>query len=74
MGGMTDETKSQRWKRLMSKRAAVIEEALRKIGNLTNTSAYDYDEQLVELAFGRIHKEVDKTKELFLATLAKRKR
>ncbi len=60
------ETKSQKFKRIAENRTNRIIEQIRVLGNLANTSNYEYSLDEVEQIFNSIKKELTNTKELFV--------
>jgi len=59
------ETKAANFKRLAESRTQKILDQLRLIGNLSNTSAYEYSDDQVIKIFSAIREEVDNTEKRF---------
>lgn len=59
------ETKRDKFVRLAEQRVNNILEQFRKLGNLSNTKNYEYDEEDVEKIFKELNKTLRKTKALF---------
>lgn len=59
------ETKRDRFVRLAEQRVNNILEQFRKLGNLSNTRNYDYNEEDIKKMFSEITKAMRKTKALF---------
>lgn len=59
------ETKAANFKRLAESRTQKILDQLRLIGNLSNTSAYEYSDDQVKKIFSAIREEVDNTEKRF---------
>ena len=59
------ETKEQRFKRLAEQRVNVILDKLRLLGQLSNTSNYDYTEEQVDAAFRAIQVELNAARSKF---------
>lgn len=59
------ETKRERFIRLAERRVNVILEQIRKLGNLSSTKNYEYNEDDVKRIFLEINRALRKTKSLF---------
>lgn len=59
------ETKSEKFKRIAENRTNRIIEQIRVLGNLSNTSNYEFKMDEVDQIFKSIQAELKKTKELF---------
>lgn len=57
--------KSAKFVELAGKRVTNVLDALRILGNLSNTSTYVYTNEQVEKIFGRIQADLDEVKEKF---------
>lgn len=64
---MEKESRSERFKRLASKRTNDILEKIRILGNCYNKSSYEYTEEEVNKIFSEIEKQLKLTKAKFLA-------
>jgi len=53
-----DETRSQRFKRIATKRTNDIIKRIRILGNCSNRSAYDYTEEEIDKIFAAVGKEL----------------
>ena len=60
-----NETKRDKFVRLAEQRVNNILEQFRKLGNLSNTKNYEYNEEDVKKMFSEINKALKKTKMLF---------
>ena len=65
------ETKSERFKRLASKRTNEIIDKIRILGNTSNKSMYEYTESDINKIFSHIQEEVKKNKGRFKFTKKK---
>lgn len=61
----TEETRQQRFKRVACNRTNDIIRKLRLLGNCSNRSGYDYDEQQVNKIFSTIEREIREAKARF---------
>jgi hypothetical protein len=59
------ETKAQRFKRIAERRARLILEYLRLLGNCSNKSVYAYTEEDATKIFSAVDKELKRVKALF---------
>lgn len=59
------ETKSEKFKRIAENRTNRIIDQIRVLGNLSNTSNYDFTMDEVNQIFKSIEQELKKTRELF---------
>lgn len=57
--------KRQKFRDLASKRTSNLLDNIRLLGNLSNTSSYEYTQEDIEKIFGRIQEDLDETKEMF---------
>jgi hypothetical protein len=64
---MRQESRSERFKRLATKRTNDILEKIRILGNCSNKSSYDYTEEEINKIFAEIEKQLKFTKTKFLA-------
>jgi len=64
---MEKESRSERFKRLASKRTNEILEKIRILGNCSNKSSYEYTEEEINKIFSEIEKQLKLTKAKFLA-------
>lgn len=64
---MDKESRSERFKRLASKRTNEILEKIRILGNCSNKSSYEYTEEEINKIFSEIDKQLKLTKAKFLA-------
>lgn len=62
---MGQETKKERFKRLAAQRTNTILLKLKVLGNCSNRSAYDYNEQEINKIFTEIERKVRETKAKF---------
>lgn len=62
---MGQETKKERFKRLATQRTNTILLKLKVLGNCSNRSAYDYNEQEINKIFAEIERKVRETKAKF---------
>jgi len=62
---MNNESKSERFTRLAEARTRRVLEDIRKLGNLANTYAYEYDQQQVAKVFGAIETYLRATRTRF---------
>lgn len=62
-----EETRHERFKRVVSKRTNEILEKIRILGNCSNKSSYEYTEEEVNKIFNEIDKQLKLTKAKFLA-------
>jgi len=60
-----DENRSQRFKRIASKRTDLVLHYLHLLGNCSNKSAYDYTDEEVKKIFNAIDEQVRITKARF---------
>ncbi|MDH4203732.1 MAG: hypothetical protein OEV87_12695 [Phycisphaerae bacterium] len=59
------ETRESRFKRIAAKRTNDIIHKLRLLGNCSNRSSYDYDEQQISKIFSTIERELKEAKARF---------
>ncbi len=59
------ETKEQKFKRIASKRTEKILDALRKLGNCSNTAVYSYSDEDISKIFAAIETELRRIKILY---------
>jgi len=64
---MENETKNDRFRRIASKRTNEILEKIRILGNCSNRSSYEYNEEEVNKIFSEIEKQLKLIKAKFLA-------
>lgn len=64
---MKKETRSERFKRIASKRTNEILEKIRILGNCSNKSSYEYTEEEINKIFSEIEKQLKLNKAKFLA-------
>lgn len=57
--------KKKKFKELAEKRTNKIMDDLRLLGNLSNTSNYEYDQTMIDKIFKALAEELEKTNELF---------
>lgn len=57
--------KKKKFKELAEKRTNKIMDDLRLLGNLSNTSNYEYDQAMIDKIFKALTEELEKTNELF---------
>ncbi len=60
-----NETKTDRFKRIASRRTQNVLEALRKLGNCSNKGTYQYDNDDVRIIFQAIDGELKRIRALF---------
>jgi len=60
------ETKRDKFVRLAEQRVNLILEQFRKLGNLSNSKNYDYNEEDVKNIFSELNKALKRTKNLFI--------
>lgn len=60
-----NETKSEKFKRLSMQRVQKAAKYITALGNLSNTSSYEYTKDDVEKVFGYLQKQLDDTKAKF---------
>lgn len=65
---MPKETKSERFKRLATKRANDVLERIRILGNLSNKSAYEYTDEEIKRIFSSIDEQLRASKARFIRT------
>lgn len=68
-----NETKRERFRRLVEYRTNLVIERLRVLGNCANTITYDYTDEEVDKVFSAIEKEVSKVKAKFRISKEKEK-
>lgn len=68
------ETKRERFVRIAENRTNKIIDMLRLLGNCSNKSNYDYDEDDIKQIFGAIEKETKNAKNAFLGLESKEER
>lgn len=61
-----NETRRNKFVRLAEQRVNLILEQFRKLGNLSNSKNYDYNEEDIKKIFSELNKVLKKTKNLFL--------
>ena len=66
--------KKDNFKRLAEARTEKVLDMIDLIGNLSNTSFYEYSDEQMENIFNAIQKELDKQKELFRKNKNSKKR
>ena len=54
LGNVQEETKREKFERLAGKRAAAVEDAIRKLANLSNPYQYEYDREAADALLGRV--------------------
>lgn len=59
------ETKAQKFKRIAENRTARILDQIRVLGNLSNTSNYEWTEDEIDQIFKAINAELRKTRKMF---------
>ena len=59
------ETKTDRFKRIASKRTEKVLDSLRKLGNCSNKGVYSYSDEDVSKIFSAVDSEVKRIKVLF---------
>jgi hypothetical protein len=64
---MKQENRSERFKRLATKRTNDILEKIRILGNCSNKSSYEYTEEEINKIFAEIEKQLKFIKSKFLA-------
>lgn len=64
---MEQETRSERFKRVASKRTNEILEKIRILGNCSNKSSYEYTEDGINKIFSEIDKQLKLTKAKFVS-------
>lgn len=62
---MAQESKKERFKRLATQRTNTILLKLKVLGNCSNRSAYDYNEQEINKIFTEIERKIRETKAKF---------
>jgi hypothetical protein len=67
-----EETRTQRFKRIATKRTNDIIRRIRILGNCSNRSAYDYTEEEINKIFGAIGKELKDANARFVYTRNKK--
>ncbi|MBU0527941.1 hypothetical protein KKE92_05650 [Candidatus Micrarchaeota archaeon] len=60
-----NESKSDKFKRIATMRTRKIIDAIRLLGNCSNTSTYGYTDEDVKAIYNAIEKEIKRTKVLF---------
>lgn len=65
------ESKAERFQRIGEQRVRGVMEAVRKLGNLSNTSYYDFDAADVERMFSDIDAEMARAKSRFEEALGR---
>ena len=71
---MNEESKRDRFVRIVEARTNKIIDMLRLLGNCSSKSNYDYSEEDVKKIFGALEKELKNTKNRFLGIEAKEER
>ena len=61
-----NETKSDRFVRVVEARVNKIIKMIRLIGNCSNTAIYEYTTENIDQIFDTLHEELDKTKKRFM--------
>jgi len=61
-----NETKREKFERLAEQRVNLIFDQFRKLGNLSNSKNYDYNEEDVKKIFSELNKAFKRAKNLFL--------
>ena len=64
---MQQESRNERFKRIASKRTNEILDRIRILGNCSNKSSYEYNEEEINKIFGEIEKQLKLTKAKFLS-------
>ena len=59
------ETKAERFQRIGEQRMRGVKEAVRKLGNLSNTSYYEFDAAAVDRMFADIGDEIGRARDRF---------
>ena len=67
----TDENKEEKFRRIASSRTQKILDNIRLLGNCSNKSAYDYNEEQVNKMFQAIDREIKRVRELFKGSKTK---
>lgn len=67
-----NETKKERFVRIMTSRANRIIDTIRLLGNCTNKAFYDYTPEQVDEIFDALYKELDTARAQFNPVTAKR--
>ena len=70
----TMENKQENFKRIASNRTNKIIDTIRSLGNLTNSSFYEYTDEQVESMFAAIEAEIDNQKKVFESKKEKKQR
>lgn len=60
------ETKGEKFRRIAENRTNRIIDQIRVLGNLSNTSNYEYSMEEVEQIFKTIERELENTKDMFI--------
>lgn len=68
------ENKQENFKRIASNRTNKIIDTIRSLGNLTNSSFYEYTDEQVESMFAAIEAEIDNQKKVFESKKEKKQR
>lgn len=67
------ENKKQNFKRIAESRTNKIINMIHLLGNLSNTSFYEYSDEQIEAVFDAIQKELDETRKTFEKEKGKKK-
>ncbi len=68
------ENKKQNFKRIAESKNNKIINIIHLLGNLSNTSFYEYSDEQIEAVFDAIQKELDETRKTFEKEKGKKKR
>lgn len=68
---MDDETKREKFDRLAGKRVAAVEDAIRKLSNLSNPYQYEYDREAADGLLGRVEQALRRAEHDFTKGLVK---
>lgn len=66
---MSEESKRERFARLIEKRLPKAVDSLRLLGNLANPSAYEYNPETIKKVISYLRDAVDQLEDKFLATV-----
>ena len=64
-GGLTMENKKQNFKKIAENRTNKIIDMISLLGNLSNTSYYEYTDEQINAIFDAIQEELDRQREKF---------
>lgn len=69
----SEESKHDRFKRLLDSRVEVLRDKIRLLANLSNRKHYDYTKNDIEAAFGQIEQELRRARNKFDIGLSRKR-